>query len=136
MWCVCVRVSSMNMGHIREHPGHGHSRCDLLPTPRVGQGFVFLLPASCLLKTFHWPPASGRKRVQKGRNGDTPLGPRGDLLALQVEGVVESRGDGLGAPRMCTFLTPPSPPRRPVHPWARPADFRLSPAGPRRFPKF
>lgn len=96
----------MNMGYIREHVGHGHSCCDLLPTPRVGQAFVFFLPASCLLKTFHWPPANGRKLVQKGRKGDTPLGPRGDLLVLQVRGVVESQGDRLMAHRIYTFLTP------------------------------
>lgn len=78
--CVCVcppRTQATST------PRNGRSQHGLLPTPGVTQAFVFLLPASCLLKTFHWPPANDTKLVQKGRKGETALGPHGDLLLLQ-----------------------------------------------------
>lgn len=113
---ACVRVCLIHEhGLHRRAPRYGHSCWDLLPTPRVGQAFVFLLPASCLLKTFRWPPVNGQKLVQQGRKGDAPLGPRGDLLARQVKGVGESQGDRLVAHRICTFLTaPPQEARAPT----------------------
>lgn len=78
--CVCV---CQPRTQATSTPSNGCSQHGLLPTPGVTQAFVFLLPASCLLKTFHWPPANDTKLVQKGKKGETALGPQGDLFLLQ-----------------------------------------------------